>query len=260
MIIDADPDWWKSLFDEIYLQTDARTVGDENLTGREIDVFSEMIPLHKSDRILDLCGGQGRHSIELCRRGFIRCVVLDYSRPLLQKGARDAHRQGFPIQFVQSDARNTTLVDERFDHVLVLGNSLGYAPGRTSDLKIVSEAHRVLRAGGWLVVDVADGMAVREGFSANAWHEIGNDLVVCRRRQIREESVFARELVISKARGMIRDRTYRVRIYDDRDLQNLLTEAGFTNIRVYTRLRPFESEEDIGFMNCRMVATAQKPT
>jgi len=259
MNIDVEPDWWKSLFDEIYLKTDARSVGDETLTGREIDIFSELIPLRPEQRVLDLCGGHGRHSIELCRRGFRHCVVLDYSRSLLCKGAENTTRRRFSVRFVQSDARDTALADKSFDHVLVVGNSLGYAPGRASDLQILTEAHRVLMPGGWLLVDVADGAAIRERFSTNAWHEIGTDTVVCRQRQIREDAVFARELVLSKAEGMIRDRTYRVRIYGAADLKHLLREAGFGNIRVHTRFQPFESSEDVGFMNCRMVATARKP-
>ena len=258
MKIDVDPDWWKSLFDEIYLKTDARSVCNETLTSREIDIFSEMIPLHPGQRILDLCGGQGRHSIELCRRGFRQTTVLDFSRALLRKGAEKTARHGFPVLFVQSDARTSTLAAEVFDHVLVLGNSLGYAPGKASDLQILTEALRVLKPGGWLLVDVADGARVKERFSANAWHEIGEDVVVCRQRQIRGGSVHARELVLSKTGGMIRDRTYRVRLYGCGDLENLLDEAGFRNIRVHTRFQPFESDQDVGFMNCRMVGTAQK--
>ncbi len=32
MTIDVDPDWWKTLFDEVYLMTDARSIGDEVIT------------------------------------------------------------------------------------------------------------------------------------------------------------------------------------------------------------------------------------
>lgn len=36
-MIKVAPDWWKTLFDETYLITDARTVCDEGLTCREVD-------------------------------------------------------------------------------------------------------------------------------------------------------------------------------------------------------------------------------
>ncbi len=60
MTIDVDPDWWKTLFDEVYLVTDARSVGDESITRQEIDIILELVPMQPDDRILDLCGGHGR--------------------------------------------------------------------------------------------------------------------------------------------------------------------------------------------------------
>jgi D-alanine-D-alanine ligase len=67
MSFEVPPDWWKSLFDEIYLLTDARTVADRDLTRREVDMVCSLLPLQPGDRILDLCGGQGRHSLELAQ-------------------------------------------------------------------------------------------------------------------------------------------------------------------------------------------------
>ncbi len=258
MTIEVDPNWWKSLFDEIYLTTDARSVCNDTLTCREIDVFSQLIPLKTHHRILDLCGGHGRHSLELCRRGFTGCTVLDYSRTLLKKGAEKANRLGYPVDFVQSDARYTTLASESFHRVLIMGNSLGYAGAETSDLQILAEALRVLKAGGWLLLDVTDGNYIKSHFHANAWHEIGQDVVVCRRREIQDALVCARELVMSKKSGVVRDCNYCVRIYSPEELQHLLSQTGFEAITVHTDFSPFESEEDVGFMNHRMIATARK--
>ena len=83
MSIEIDPDWWRTMFDEVYLITDARSVCDESLTCREVDVICELLPLRAGHRILDLCGGHGRHSFELCKRGFNDCMVLDYSQTLI---------------------------------------------------------------------------------------------------------------------------------------------------------------------------------
>lgn len=38
-----NPDWWKTIFDEIYLITDARTVCDDELTCREVDFLEEVL-------------------------------------------------------------------------------------------------------------------------------------------------------------------------------------------------------------------------
>ena len=55
-MVGVDPDWWKTLFDEVYLITDARSVCDEQLTSREVDFLVHTLDLKKSWPILDLCG------------------------------------------------------------------------------------------------------------------------------------------------------------------------------------------------------------
>ena len=83
MAIVVDPDWWKTLFDEVYLITDARSVCDDGLTNREVDVICELLPLDFDHKILDFCGGHGRHTLELYKRGFTNCTLLDYSKKLI---------------------------------------------------------------------------------------------------------------------------------------------------------------------------------
>ena len=146
MTICVDPDWWQTLFDETYLTTDARSVCNEELTRREVDVFCKLIPLRIEHSILDLCGGHGRHTMELCRRGYGHCTVLDFSKPLLKIGAQCAQKHNYQVNFIQADARETRLKSERFDHVLILGNSLGYVPDQVSDQRILREAYRLLKS------------------------------------------------------------------------------------------------------------------
>ncbi len=258
MSFQVAPDWWKSLFDEIYLLTDSRTVDDEELTRREVDMLCKLLPLQQHDRILDLCGGQGRHSLELAGRGFTGCTVFDFSQVLLDKGQQEATRNGCRIDFVQGDATGTGLPEASFDHVLILGNSLGYLPDHRDDLQILLEARRLLRPGGWLLLDVTDGAAVRERFNPNAWHEIADDLVVCRQRELGESEVRCREVVLCKQRGLLRDQTYAIRTYGAERLEHLVAEAGLAEIKVQKGFAGGELQGDYGFMNHRLLLRGQK--
>lgn len=87
-------DWWKNVFDEVYLQTDARSVCNQDLTCQEVDFLEHALNLNAdSDKdipILDLCGGQGRHALELSRRGFNNVTVLDYSEYLIEQGKKNS--------------------------------------------------------------------------------------------------------------------------------------------------------------------------
>jgi len=258
MPIEVDPDWWKTLFDDVYLLTDARSVGDESLTRLEVDVVCELLPMDVGHKILDLCGGQGRHSFELCKRGFEACTLVDYSRSLTDVAKKMAQKNQYPLKVVRCDARLIDLGPEQFNHVLIMGNSLGYIQQPDADKKIISEAYRVLQPGGWLLVDVTDGTAVKKSFNPNAWHEVGEDTVVCRQREFRDNVVRAREMVISKKDGLIRDRTYAVRLYEPQTLLSLLETTGFSQIKIHTDFSPHRFEGDYGFMNRRMLAVGQK--
>ena len=259
MTLSVDPDWWKTLFDDIYLLTDARTVRDETLTRREVDVFCNLVPMGPEVRVFDLCGGQGRHALELARRGNAVCTVLDYSPVLLAEGRQSAQRQDLAVTFVQGDARATPLAADAFDVVLILGNSLGYSAEEDADLNILLESRRLLTRGGWLLLDVTDGSAVRQNLTPNAWHEIGDDVVVCRQRELGSERVCAREMVLSKTRGVIRDKTYSIHLYEPEDLEALVSRAGFVDIQINAHHAVLNDREDRGCMNHRLIVVARKP-
>jgi D-alanine-D-alanine ligase len=256
--IDVDPDWWKTLFDDVYLLTDARSVCDDQITRQEIDIFTTLIPMKPRERILDLCGGHGRHCMELSRRGFRACTVLDYSRRLLDIGGRNAEEKGFDIRFLQGDARHTTLSTGVFDHVLILGNSLGYLPDPDADFLILKESRRLLKPQGWLLLDVTDGESIQDKIPPRAWHEIGGDTVVCRQREVAGSVISAREMVLSKDKGLIRDKTYRIRLYGAEELVALTRSAGFGDVRVHTDASAMNPGEDVGCMNHRLVVSARK--
>ena len=255
----VDPEWWKTLFDDIYLVTDARTVCDEEITRREVDLLCELLPLQREHRILDLCGGHGRHSFELHARGFRGCTLLDYSSYLIDHARTRAAAAQCRLELIQADARNTGLPSAHFDHVIMMGNSLGYLPDPEADREILAEAKRVLSAAGWLLIDVVDRTAVCDSFKPVAWHEIGADTVVCRQREIRGNRVCARELVLSKQRGLVRDRTYSIRLYDSGTLTALLEQAEFEQISIRRGFSFHRLKGDYGCMNQRMIATCRKP-
>jgi D-alanine-D-alanine ligase len=99
------PDWGKRIFNSVYLKTAGDIVDDQNITKQEVDYFTTILHLSPGDRILDLCCGQGRHSLELARRGFTRVKGLDRSHYLIQKAKAQARREGLNVQFKEGDAR-----------------------------------------------------------------------------------------------------------------------------------------------------------
>src|SRR5215471_21297177 len=57
-------EWWRTLFNSLYLETDGDVVENDRNTVQEIDLLIRSVGLEPNDRILDLCCGQGRHVLE----------------------------------------------------------------------------------------------------------------------------------------------------------------------------------------------------
>ena len=91
------------------------------------------------------------------------------------------------------------------------------------------------------------------------WHEIGEDVVVCRQREMQSDCILAREMVLSKGVGMVRDRTYCIHLYEADELIDLVEKAGFEAVQVHADLSHPTCSEDVGCMNHRLVIAARKP-
>lgn len=256
----VDPDWWKKLFDEIYLTTDARSVCDERLTCREVDFLEHLLGLEKSWPILDLCGGQGRHSLEFSRRGFQDVTVLDYSKTLTDQGKRKAQQDSLNTVFLQSDARATGLPGQRFKVIIVMGSSLGYFVDERENEKILHEAFRLLMPEGLFLLDLPNREHAVTNFTPESWHEANEEIVVCRQRRLEEDEdiIYSREVVISKIKGMIRDATYCTRLYSPERITTILRSVGFCSVTIQKDFVPHERREDYGLMTNRMIVIAEK--
>ncbi|MEO0158177.1 MAG: methyltransferase domain-containing protein, partial [candidate division WOR-3 bacterium] len=210
-----DHDWWAKIFNGFYLKTDADIALNQELTKREVDLIVKMLELEPSERILDLCCGNGRHSIELARRGFRNVEGLDLSEYLIRLAQRTAQGQGLRAFFRIGDARRTPYPNDAFDAVLLLGNSFGYFTSRSDDIKVLREIHRVLRPYGRLLMDVADGDSVRRTLERRSWEWADDRTIVVRERELSSdgERLLTREIVIDVEKGVQADNVYAVRLY-----------------------------------------------
>ncbi|MFC1631410.1 class I SAM-dependent methyltransferase [Candidatus Omnitrophota bacterium] len=255
----VDRDWWKKIFDQLYLITDARTVCDHKLTKQEVDLVEKTLRLNKQDQILDLCGGYGRHSMELARRGYKHSTVLDFSKYLIKLGRQMAQEADLQIKFVRADARSSKLAGARYSAVLVMANSFGYFPDEKENLRILREIHRLLRTGGRVLLDLSDPDYARHHLQPFSWHQANKDIAVFRQRELRGNLIKAREMVISKQRGLLRDGSYCERLYDQKQIARLLNRSGFRNASVSGKLGLKKRKKDLGLMSSRMFVTAVKP-
>lgn len=255
-------DWWRKLFNAIYLKTDGDVVENDTNTQREVDFLIRAAGLEANDRILDLCCGQGRHSLELARRGFRHVTGVDRSRYLVRLARRRAKAQGLNLSFHEGDARNFRIPADSFHCVSILGNSFGYFEREEDDRRILEAVKRVLHSGGTLVMDLVDGDWMRPHFEPRSWEWIDQNHLVCRERSLSANGarLISREVVVHCERGVIVDQFYAERLYTRQQVFDLLEQVGFHCMRDHGSLAAeSERNQDLGMMAHRMFLTARAP-
>jgi SAM-dependent methyltransferase len=103
--------------------------------------------------VLDAACGTGINAAVLARRGY-RVWAADASSAMLAVAAARFRREQLDIPLVRSLwADLPAAVDERFDVVLCIGNSLVHAAGRDAMVQALTALRDMIRPGGHLVVD-----------------------------------------------------------------------------------------------------------
>ena len=255
----VSPNWWRKIFNSFYLKTDGDVIEDYNITSKEIDVFSKLLNLQNNQSVLDLCCGQGRHSLELARRGFINIEGLDRSRFLIQKARKRAKEEGLSIKFREGDARKIPYPPDNFDIVMILGNSFGYFDSIKDDLQVLKEVFRVLKPWGNLLIDITDGEYLKTHFQPRSWEWIDKNLLVCRERALSldKQRLVSREVISHVNKGVLVDQFYAERLYSNNKIMDLLRNAGFSEPFIHGDFIPdSKRNQDLGMMERRIIITA----
>ena len=223
-----DSEWWRSWFGPSYLALYDGFLAER--TPVEIDQLEALLALRPPRRILDLPCGQGRHAIELARRGY-EVTGVDLSPFLLKVAEERARAAGVRVRWFSGDMRQP-LAGETFDVVLNLFTSLGYFADEADDRKVVGAAAAMLAPGGRFVIEVINGERVMAQFQEREWFTVGQTAVVERRSL----DIAARRMVVERT-VTTPDETevnlHALRLYSGRDIGAILREAGFGRVELY---------------------------
>lgn len=225
--------WYESAFGPVYVELYAHR------DTAEVDSLLEALTERHSwsAPCLDIACGWGRLTRELAVRGL--AVGIDRSRALLDR-ARTYAGQG---RFAQSDMRDLPFADESFATAFSLFTSFGYFDTPEEDQRVVREAHRVLHAGGWFVLDFLNANVVTNRLVSRSTRELAGRQVE-ERRWIDPAGPFLRKEVRVHGSPPFHFEE-RVRLYPPRDLEALLDASGFTRVESYGSYdgAPFVPEE-----------------
>ncbi len=255
-------EWWRTLFNAVYLKTDGDVVENHQNTIQDISRMLELTGLGPEAEIVDLCCGQGRHAIELGTRGFTKVTGVDRSRYLVRLARRRGQKMGLNIGFKEGDARKFRYPPASADCVTLFGNSFGYFERAEDDVAVLRAVRRILKPGGTVVLDLVNGAWMRENFEPRTWEWIDQNHFVCRERAIASDGhrLISREVVTHAEKGVIADQFYAERLYTFEEIRALLARMGFVEIRREEAPSALsDRNQDLGMMANRMFIVARAP-
>jgi SAM-dependent methyltransferase len=136
------------------------------VTLADVDFLQKTFDIKPGARILDVPCGNGRHSLELARRGF-RTTGIDVSQEFLA-----AARAQLEADWRWGDMRALEIEPSAFDAAFCLGNSFGYLD-REGVAAFLSALATALKPGARLIVDT--GVAAESlTHVQRRWHRMGD--------------------------------------------------------------------------------------
>lgn len=213
-----DTTWYQHWFGTDYLQLYQYRSGEEaaGMIGWLVGELRLRLPA----AVLDLACGSGRHSRELLQYGF-KVYGLDLSWTLLGK----AQQAGNP-NLVRGDMRDLPWREHCFDAVLSLFTSFGYFSSDEGNRAVLSEVTRILRGGGFLVLDFLNAELVRKQIVPSEAAEIDGQQVSILRWLDEPEGRVEKRILIHESNRAIREYRESVRLYSKDELTGMLARAG----------------------------------
>jgi len=163
--------WWRTTFGKEYFSLWDPSSSDSQIwTKKEIGLIDDL-HLKKGAKILDIPCGQGRHSVELAKKGF-QVIGVDYSSIALNAAKEWAIQNKVSPIFIKQDIRLLKL-KEKFDAIAMLGNSFGYFSDIDNE-KVIKNISALLKPKGFFIIHLLNPIEVIKKFGEKNTFKISN--------------------------------------------------------------------------------------
>lgn len=230
--------WYKEFFQKYYYDT-YHNFFTPARTKKDVNFIIRVLNLPKRSKILDLCGGYGRHSILLAKKGYA-VTIQDLNKNFLTMAKKEAEKQKIKIKTVHSDMRLIPFKNE-FDAVINIFTSFGYLENEKENIKVLKEVKKALKPGGKFLIDTINRNWILDNFQPKYWRKI-NNLLFLENRQVdfKTKRNKVKILIVDLKNSKIHSTYNEVRIYTFEELRIMLNKVGLKVIKKYGSLG-FES-------------------
>ncbi len=227
--------WYENFFDQWYLKYWIQPISPQR-TSDEVDAIIRWLDIKSDSKVLDLCCGQGRHALELARRGFSGVTGLDLSETLLNYSMQIAHNEGLKVDFIRKDMREIPS-NWQFDGIYNFYTAFGYFENDDDNQAVLDAVGRALKPGGRFILDYPCLEGRMSGWKQQEFFEYDDGTVMCHDiiHNVFDQTIENKVLYITA--DNTRHRTgFTLRHYYGRELRECFCKAGMKVLGAYGNL------------------------
>jgi len=219
-------EWWETYFSEVYnLTSFASTLRAK----KEVDFILDHIELRCGAHILDMCCGDGRHALELAKRGYNVCGI-DYSDELLRIAEEKVPSDVKPrISFIKEDMRKCS-VEEFCDLTLSMFISLGYFDRDEDNFLAIKKLCNSVKSGGHLFIELHNYFKAIN--SCGYTMRIPGGIIYDKRYYDAEKKSIMINRVVKRKEDM-KVCTQHIRIFTLEEITDIISDYGFNGFRAF---------------------------
>ena len=215
-------DWFSSKYYlELYKHRDEKEATDLiNLIQRNVNLVS-------GGKVLDVCCGSGRHSIEFAKRGF-DVTGFDLSEYLIGQAnnmKRNLKERNLKLKFLIEDMRNFNF-RKSFDTAINIFSSFGYFEKDSENFKVFKNVYSSLNKNGFFVFDFLNESYLRKNLVKKDNMKLDGENVI-------QERKIENDFVYKEIRIGSRIFTERIRLYSCKAIKRELQALGFSIKKVF---------------------------
>jgi len=227
--LNTPANWWQTFFSGLIVESWLQMIGEEQTKG-EAEFIKKELGVSPPAKILDVPCGGGRHSLALAAAGF-QMTGVDISADMLKAARSSGASRKLSVVWEQRDSRDLPW-PRQFDGAFCFGNSFGYYDdaGNAEFLRAVTDT---LKPGAKFILDTGTLMeGILFSFQERNWYQIGNIKFLRNARYDPPSSRIETEYTLIRD-GQTETKSALHRIFTYRELCELVTSAGFTEVQGY---------------------------
>lgn len=218
----------------------------------EVESILSLLEIAPGSKVLDLCCGIGRHSLEFARRGY-RVTGVDRTSVYLQTARDRADAEGVSVEWVQADMRDFVR-PEAYVAAVNLSTSFGYFDDPSEDRQVLENLYCSLEPGGRLLLDLMGKEILARIFVPRDWQELPDGSLFLQQREVSRDWTWMDSRWIVVKGGQRHEYAVKHRIYDGSGLRDLLLDVGFAAVQLHGDLAGVPYDR----VARRLVAVAQR--